>query len=229
MINRYDDFIEALFEAGFTAGSRADNVYSIYTFELDNPEIGPDVRWFTGDPETDPWEWHKRIVNERRDIAYAKFFFGKSGFITKPWYPYFLAARRAWGGFDEAYGSGLISGNAKREYDVLRENGPLPVHMLKSLSGFASKEESKFRKALTELQARMYITVCGSVRKISKKGEEYGWDVNVYSTTEDFFGESVFNEAAGITSEEATDKIAARIYELNPAADKKKVLKFITG
>ena len=31
------------------------------------------------DPETDPWEWRIRVLDERDDIAYAKLFYKKSG------------------------------------------------------------------------------------------------------------------------------------------------------
>ena len=60
-----------------------------------------------------------RVLDERGDIAYAKLFFKKSGYIIKEWYPYFLAARRGGNTFDEAYKDGTISHLAKRIYDVV--------------------------------------------------------------------------------------------------------------
>ena len=32
---------------------------------------GSPIVWHTGDPETDPWEWRVRVLNERNDVAYA--------------------------------------------------------------------------------------------------------------------------------------------------------------
>ncbi len=56
--------------------------------------FGESIAWHTEDPETDPWEWRIRVLDEYTDIAYGKLFFRKSGYITKEWYPYFLAVRR---------------------------------------------------------------------------------------------------------------------------------------
>lgn len=37
--------------------------------------------WWTGDSETDPWEW-RQIASRHPDIAYGKFFDKKAGFIS---------------------------------------------------------------------------------------------------------------------------------------------------
>ena len=60
-----------------------------------------------------------RVLEERDDIAYAKLFFKKSGFITREWYPYFLSARRSGFSFEDAYYGGTISNAAKRVYDAI--------------------------------------------------------------------------------------------------------------
>jgi hypothetical protein len=41
--------------------------------------------------------------------------------------------------------------------------------------------------------------------------------------------DTVFNLAAEFTPQEAQEAIMERIYEINPAAEKKKVIKFIAG
>jgi len=187
------------------------------------------VRWHTGNPDTDPWEWRMRVLDERNDIAYAKLFFKKSGYITKEWYPYFLAARRRGRIFDEEYADGKISAYAKRIYETLAQARVMPLHALKRDGGFTKEEASKFDHALTELQMRMFITMCGRQQKISQKGAEYGWSSTVFCFTEDFFGQEIFKKAARITVPEATEKIKSRILELNPAAEDKKITKFIMG
>lgn len=230
-IQNYQDFTTALRNAGFSmGGGNSEGIYSIVNWNWnENPPYQTPVKWHTGDLETDPWEWRMRVLDECHDTAYAKLFFKKSGYITKQWYPYFLAARRKNSSFQEAYEAGTISYEAKRIYDVVTEHGTLPVHGIKGLAGFAKEDKSKFDRALTELQMKMYVTMCGRQQKMSQKGEEYGWSSTVFCLTENFFGEEVFTAAGAITEQEGIERISAQIIKLNHKADKKKVLKFIKG
>ena len=90
-------------------------------------------------------------------------------------------------------------------------------------------EKSKFDSALTELQMKMYITMCGQKQAKTFGGIEYGWPSTMYCLTEDFFGEDVFNEASLYTTDEAISIIKKQIQRLNPSAQEKKILKFIKG
>ena len=187
------------------------------------------VRWHTGDPETDPWEWRMRVLDERSDIAYAKLFFKKSGYITKAWYPYFLAVRRGGRTLQDAYADGMVSQYAKRIYALVSENEILPLHAIKQLGGFSKEDTARFDRAIIELQMKLYLTMCGRQQKISRKGEEYGWSSTVFCTVERYFGHDCIQQAENISEREAIEKITAQIYRLNPAADPKKVIKFIRG
>jgi hypothetical protein len=209
MIRGYDDFVAALLDSGFSmGGGSADGIYAIVPWGWNEaPPYETPVRWHTEDPDTDPWEWRMRVLDERSDIAYGKLFFKKSGFITKEWYPYFLAARRGDTTFNDAYNGGAISHFAKRIYDVVAEYGALPLHGIKQMAGFTKEDKSGFDRAITELQMKMYLTMCGRQQKLSQKGEEYGWSSTVFCTTEKFFGESVFEAMARIPKEEAYQKI----------------------
>jgi hypothetical protein len=230
-LNNFDDFVAALLEAGFSTGSgHAEGVYAVVPFAWDEaPPFKTKVRWHTGDPETDPWEWRLRVLDERDDIAYAKVFFKKSGYITKKWYPYFLAARRKGMDFEEEYARGTISHNAKRIYEVVKDGGTLPLHEIKRLGGFSSEDKSRFDAAMIELQMKLYLTICGARQKVSLAGEEYGWRSTVFCTVEKFWGKEVLAQARKLSTQEATDKITEQIYRLNPEAELKKVKKFITG
>ena len=191
---------------------------------------GSQIAWHTGDPETDPWEWRVRVLNERDDIAYAKCFFKKSGFITREFYPYFLALRRGGREFEDEYADGLISYYAKRIYGVISEYGQLPLHEIKTLGGFGRDEKSKFDSALTELQMRLYLTICGTRRRVNSKGEEYGWETTMICATERFWEHTdVFDRAAGFDEADAYNAIRGRVLELNPNADEKKIRKFAYG
>jgi hypothetical protein len=231
MIQNYNDFLTTLLDTGFSMGGGNDEgIFSIINWNWnEQPPYETPVRWHTGDPETEPWEWRIRVLDERNDITYAKLFFKKSGFITKDWYPYFLAARRGGITFEESYESGTSSHFAKRIYEVVAEHETLPLHAIKQLAGFAKEDKSGFDRALTELQMKMFLTMCGRQQKLSEKGEEYGWSSTVFCTTEHFFGDEVFEKAAAINSDKAKKAITAQVLKVNPAAVEKKVIKFISG
>ena len=230
MISNWNDFCTELLDAGFSvAGGNDEGVFGLIGFDWrDEPPDGP-IRWHTGDPDTDPWAWRMRVLAERSDIAYGKVFFRKGGFITRAWYPYFLAARRGGASFADAYGDGHISHNAKRVHDVLAEYGALPFHDLKAYGAFGRDEQSRFEKALIDLQMGLYITICGEVRKRSRHGEAYGWASTVYTLTEQFWPGAVFEEAGKLSAEEAASAIGAQVLRLNPHADPKKLRRFIYG
>jgi len=231
MIRNYKDFIAVLLDAGFSMGGGNDEgVYSVISWGWNEPPpYETPVRWHTGDAETDPWEWRIRVLDERDDIAYSKLFFKKSGYITKDWYPYFLAVRRNGLDFENAYAEGAISHFAKRIYEVVVAHNILPLHAIKQLAGFAREDKSGFDRALIELQMKMFLTMCGTQQKLSQKGEEYGWSSTVFCTTERFFGGDVFEKAAAIDVETAKRKIAEQVIKLNPSAQEKKINKFIFG
>ena len=231
VINNYDDFTAALLTAGFSmGGGNSEGIFSLINWNWDQePPYDTPVRWHTGERETDPWEWRMRVLDERKDIAYGKLFFKKSGYITEEWYPYFLSARRNGRTFEEEYESGTVSHMAKRIYELVRAEGTLPVHGIKALSGIAKEDKSQFDRALTELQMGLYLTMCGRQQKLSGKGEEYGWSSTVFCLTEAFWGEPVFARAAELSEAEAVAAITAQVMKLNPDAQAKKINKFIKG
>ena len=224
-IHNFNDFTTALLDCGFSmGGENSDTIFALASLTCDT-----EVKWHTGEPDTDPWEWRIRVLTERDDIAYSKFFFKKSGYIAKEFYPYFLAIRRGGLDFEDKYFEGKISRYAKKIYDVVASNKSIPLHELKKLTEFSGEDKSKFDRALIELQMGFFITMCGSQQKCNKMGEPYGWSSTVFCTTEAFFGEEIFIKASKITEQEAIEKITNQVYKLNPNANKKKILKFIRG
>lgn len=230
-IYHYDDFISTLISNGFSmGGSNSEGIFSIISWDWkETPPYDTPVCWHTGIPETDPWAWRMRVLDERNDVAYSKLFFKKSGYLTKDWYPYFLAVRRGGMSFEEAYQNGTISHYGKRIYDALQNADALPVHIIKQLVEFSGNEKSKFERGLVELQMGLFITMCGQQQKITQKGKEYSWPSAAFCTTEHFWGDEVFHEAARISEKEAIERITEQVYALNPCADQKKILKFIKG
>ena len=230
-IYEYKDFVRALMAAGFSAGScDVTSGFSLLTWgwAAESPYETP-VQWHSGNPETDPWEWRMRVLEEEQGIAYGKGFLRKTGYMTREWAPYFIAARRGGQSLAEAYEDGTISHYAKRIYDVMAAQGAMPVHELKPQIGFVRDDKSAFDRALIELQMRMYITVCGRKQRVSMKGEEHGWASTAFCTMEEFWGDEVFVQADALDPKEAEAALVSRVRELNPLVDAKKARKFILG
>jgi hypothetical protein len=230
-IHNFSDFCAELLTAGFSLASGGNNegVFGLLEYNWDNQPPDSTIRWHTGDAEHDPWEWRIRVLDERDDIAYGKVFFRKAGYITKEWYPYFLAARRGGQSFEDAYADGLYSHYAKRIYDVLQGNGAVPLDEIKQMGGFGKDDKSRFDKTVTDLQMGLYVTLCGRRQKISAKGAEYGWASTTLCTIEEFWGDDVFARAAKVSVSDAATAITERVYQLNPNAVEKKIAKFIFG
>lgn len=229
MIRCYEDFVKALLQCGFCmGGSNPEGIFTLIPWDWkEEPQDSP-IRWHTGDPEADPWEWYSRVVTERRDIACAKLFFRKTGYLTRDWYPYFLAVRRRGRSFEEDYADGTMSRLEKQVYDCVSA-GPVAYHNLKAALGITGKEQSRLERAVVSLQSRMYITSCGKQQKISRAGLPYGWPSVVFCTTEAFMGDAVFEKAAKLGEQEAAEAIAEQIRRLNPQAAPKAVHAFIHG
>lgn len=224
MIKNYDDFVKQLMTAGMSVGG--ENGEGIFTL-CDYFE--KEVQWHTGNEDTDPWEWRMRVLDERSDIAYGKIFFKKSGYITSDWYPYFYSIRRGGRTLDEDYEEGRMNLYSKRIYDVFKEYKTLPLHQIRELCGFKKEEKSKFDRGLTELQMKLYLTMCGRERKRSLKGEEYGWSATVFCKTEDYFPPEILKKGESVKREEGYEKIRRQILLLNPNAEEKKIKKYIEG
>lgn len=231
MVQNYDDFVQDLLEKGFSmGGGNSEGIYAVVPFSWDDEPIEETpIKWHTGNPETDPWEWRMRVLDERDDIAYAKIYFKKSGYLTREWAPYFIAARRNNMTFEDAFLSGTITQLAKKLYDIIAAHDQMPLHTLKALAQIGKEDKTKFESAMTELQMKLYITMCGREQKVSLSGNEYGWSSTVFCTTETFWGEDVFTRAGKITQDEAVQAITEQVKKLNPAADAKKITKFIKG
>lgn len=231
MIKNFSDFCTELLKCGFSmGGGSSKGIFALIPFSWDQQDgIDSPVKWHTGDPETDPWEWRIRVLDERSDIAYSKLFFNSSGYITREWYPYFYAVRRGGKTLDGEYADGNISVFEKRIYSVIRDAGYAPVHEIKRLGGFSKEDKSRFDRALTSLQMKMYVTMCGKAQKLNRFGEVYGWSSTAFCTVESFWGNELAAEASGISSEAAEEIIRKQILLLNPAAEEKNIRRFISG
>ena len=231
MIHNYDEFCEELLKNGFSmGGGNPHGIYAAIPFSWEEQEfLNTPVKWHTGDPETDPWQWRMRVLKEREDIAYSKVFFNTSGYITKEWYPYFLAVRQGGECFEEAYENGSLSRTSKEIYQIVCDCKESACHEIKRIGGFGKEDKGRFEKAVVELQMRMYITICGYAKKTNRQGQPYGWESSVFCTPEHFWGEEILQRAQRISKQEAEERITKQVLKLNPDADKRMIRKFIYG
>ncbi|NLO85391.1 MAG: hypothetical protein GX096_08185 [Clostridiales bacterium] len=230
-IQNFEDFVQSLLEAGFSMGGGNDEgIFALIPWGWNQPAPYPTpVHWHTGDAATDPWEWRMRVLDERDDIAYGKFFFKKSGFIASEYIPYFLACRQEGNTLEEAYENGTVSHMAKQVYECVAKNEPMPMHAIKSQLGIKKEDASRFDRALVELQTKLYLTMCGRQQKISQKGEAFGWSSTVFCLTTTLWGDKPFQKAATLTKQDAFDAIRQQILKLSPDAQEKKIKRFIEG
>lgn len=229
MVQNYTEFCSELLKSGFSMGGGNDKgIYAVVPFDWKQQPDNTPVRWHTGDPDTDPWEWRIRVLNERDDIAYAKVFFKASGFITKKWYSDFISVRRKGRDYKTLKADGEISEFANKVYDVISRYDGIPMHEIKTLGGFSSEEKARFDKAIVDLQMKMLITMCGSARKRNKQGEEYGWNSTVLCTVESFWQEEA-EKAVNLDPKKSFEKIRKQVLKLNPLAEESKIKRFILG
>lgn len=215
----FDEFVNTVRRIGFLPGGfpwSENGALSVHSL------ADPGVMWHSGIPDLDPWMWRIRVLTDCEDIAYGKVFGGKSGYITREWYPTFIAARRRADTLDEAWEDGKISRTSKLVYDALRDVPALSTFDLKAAAGLNREKKSVYERALTDLQMSLYITYCGEAQKISRAGEPYGWPGAVFCTVENFFP-GVEEEAAEIDPDEAAERIAERVWDILPWVDDKEI------
>ena len=232
-----DRLIEVIEEVGFMP-LFSNNIKGFSVENMTDPS-----RWWTGNSEKDPWEW--RIVLTRTGkIAYGKFFGGRTGFISKKWFPYFANYRRSGYDFDALYDDGKAGYREKLLMDLFVPAGvdmwevnvrsleslgcasELYTYEMKEKGGFGKGGEKNFEGVLTRLQMQTYLVAKDFRPRLNKKGEEYGWPVAVMTPPEYIWGYKHVTGRYKESPEESFAKIASQIGKYFDA-DEKAVRKII--
>lgn len=132
------------------------------------------------DPELGlTWEW-KDTLPARKSILYGKFLRKKPVFISLGLLPHFYALSGNFGEEEDCllqYQDGLLSEEAKRIYEVLLTEGPLPTSHIRRLARMAGKDvASRFDRAVTELQMGYHIVKVG-ISDANRWGYCYVYDL----------------------------------------------------
>jgi hypothetical protein len=179
MLTNYDDFVTRVDALGFM---------SLSPLVPGLPSLGEETEdnlWHTG-LDTDPWRWKDRVAEEKL-LAYGCILGGHKGFVTQRMYPIFYAAFHPSLSMPERWASGIINQATWQLWQLFKERGVLTTSQARKALGASSKQAARaIDAALQQLQHEYYITVDGNERKISAKGEFYGWPVNRYRRVTDW-------------------------------------------
>jgi hypothetical protein len=200
--------------------------------------------WWTGDEETDPWEW-RILLTRTGKVAYGKFFGNKAGFVSKKWFPYFANYRRDGYDFDSRYEDGKAE---FRERAVMKLFEPEGVDMwavkksqlrkfgcVESLYTFEIKERAGFGKdgfknfegTLAKLQMQSYLVAKDFRPRLNKKGESFGWAVASMTPPEYLWGYKFVTGRYNETPAESLSRMVKQICRYYDAdeRDVRRVLK----
>lgn len=179
MLTTYEDFVARVESLGFMALSPLLPGF---------PSLGgetPESQWHTG-LDTDPWRWKDRAAEEK-SLAYGCILGGHKGFVSRRMYPIFYAAFHPMISMPERWATGTVSQGIWQIWQLFERNGTLNLIQVKQILGASRKQGgSAVDAAIQQLQREYYITVDGNDRKVSAKGEFYGWPVTRFSRVTDW-------------------------------------------
>ncbi len=102
-------------------------------------------------------------------------------------YSIFYAAFHPAQSMPERWAAGTLNQNAWRLWQLFEEKGVLNISQMRHAMGVSRKNgASGVDAAIEQLQSEYYLTVDGNERKVSAKGEFYGWPVIRYRRVEDW-------------------------------------------
>ncbi|MCI8922588.1 MAG: hypothetical protein HFI45_01075 [Lachnospiraceae bacterium] len=197
--------------------------------------VSPDF-WWTGDLEQDPWEWRK-IIAERHEVAYGKFFGKRAGFISLEWLPYFVNSRRCGYDFDARWEDGRASRREKKIMDFFiseNEDGSsmfketqILSSDLKKQAGFGNGGDKNFPGIITQLQMETYLVIAGFRQRKSKRGSEYGMSVSILLPPESIWGYDRVTAAYSEDPKKSWERQIKRVRELYPDAQSQDIIRLI--
>ncbi|MBQ9349082.1 MAG: hypothetical protein IJT94_17375 [Oscillibacter sp.] len=191
---------------------------SIPGFSVEEHTLADD--WWTGDSNSDPWEW-RMILAESDEIAYGKFFRQKAGFISKAWFPVFANYRRNGYDFDALYDDGLASHHSRKIMDAFLLNeqmvgGRLTIPEITKTAG-------ETERSIVPLQMQTYLIVDGFQRRQSKNRKSYGLPSGVYLTPETKWGYEFVTSEYHTSPEESWLQIMEQANKKLSAASEKQL------
>ncbi len=117
------------------------------------------------DPGHVSWGWKDSLLG-KKSWYYGKILRQKATIISLETAPYFYALSENYGAPEEDYQAlyqqGRLTAESKTVYETLLDNGPMDSVALRRAARLSSKEsDSRFNRALTDLQSRFLILPIG--------------------------------------------------------------------
>ncbi len=217
------DLIELVNDIGFLPFFR--NPIEGFSLEdIASPKAWYDPDWTNG-IKWPCWQW-KGEVTWDHELAYAKLFRDKAGFVSLEWLADLCNYRRDGYEFEERYGEGLAPHSDKEVVELLREAGPMFTKEIKQALGYRKGGRKGFETIITRLQMETYVTVTDFEKQVAKDGTEYGWGVGRYALTEDWWGEEAL-DPQGLEPEESLESILRKLKCVLPDVSEADIRKFL--
>jgi hypothetical protein len=179
LLTTYEDFVARVESLGYMALSR---------ILPGLPSLGDETaesQWHTG-LDSDPWRWKDRAAEEKR-LAYGCILGGHKGFVSQRMYPIFYAGYHPPLSMPERWARGTVSQMTWQLWQLFEEHGSLNISQVRQMLGVSRKQgASAVEAAIRQLQQEFIITVAGNERKVSARGEPYGWPVIRYCRVADW-------------------------------------------
>lgn len=199
-LTTYEDFLTRVETLGFMALSPL--LPGLPSLSGETPEN----LWHTG-LDTDPWRWKDRAAEEKR-LAYGCILGGHKGFVSQRMYTIFYTAFHPIQSMPDRWEAGIISQRTWQLWQLFEEKSTLNISQIRQSLGVGRKQGLRaVDNAIQQLQKEYYITIDGNDRKISAKGEFYGWPVNRYRRVIDWAPAGWLDNSMGLSATEARELI----------------------
>jgi hypothetical protein len=200
LLTTYDDFIARVEALGFMALSPILPGFPSLRSET------PESLWHTG-LDNDPWRWKDRAAEEKR-LAYGCILGGHKGFVTQRMYPIFYAAFHPTLSMSERWATGTVNQRTWQIWQLFEKEGTLNISQVRQTLDVSRKQGvSEVDASIQQLQRAYYITVAGNDRKVSAKGDFYGWPVIRYCRVTDWALAGWLDDAENWSVEGARESI----------------------
>jgi hypothetical protein len=211
-LTQYNEFIDRVDELGFMAlGWRA------------LPALFEEATAHIDDPERDAWCWKDRAAKEKR-LAFGSILGKHKGFVSARMYPLFYAAYRPVEPMEVLWEKGQISRTTWELWLLFEAKTSLSTDEIRQEMGVTRKMGgSRVDASVEELQRTYHITVAGNRRKISSKGEPYGWPSCIYEVVDSWTPPDWKHTASEVTQDEAREIILDRAMAMASGVDKEEL------
>jgi len=168
------------------------------------------------------WDWKGEVV-QRRSLIYGKLYERKAGFVSPEWMPHLCNYRRGGYDFDARYEDGMAQRKDKLLMEYLQMSGPTLSRDMKRDLDYRKGGSTGFDTVVTRLQMQTYIVPVNYEYARSKDGEEYGFGVARYGTTEEYWGDDICTSEYGAEPEESFERIVQHLTSVLPDIDEAEI------